>query len=467
MHININSIRRQPASLLRKAGLSVAVLALSISSAYAAGTFTQPDTSFKGSAGAWGSVNYAGGEATITGRAFTPGQEIVLSQNGQVISGTAPLVADKDGAFELKVAIPADADVGQHTVVIQASKPNAASVFDLKVSPKVPLSGQDAFELQSQHLVPGVYQSAYSAKSDRLFVTSAVGRPPVKESQLVKVNPKTLTIESSIKPAVQDGRDDGQVQAVYGVGVDDANGNVWVTNTRSNTVAVYKQADLSLVKQFPDDTASHARDIVIDAKHHRAYASSPGSNIITVFDTKTLEVLAPIALRGKTRGDVSLMSLALDADHGKLYTISSGTNELFIVDLKKGEAEQVYALPGARNASGVAVDAKNQQVYVASQGSDNLLIVDAKDGKVLHTIAVGAGALNVAFDPVRELAYVSNRGAGTVTLVNPKGQIVANLEGGSYPNHVALDGKGNAFLLNKAKGKDDATADRISLIHAK
>src|SRR5690606_11731176 len=98
---------------------------------------------------------------------------------------------------------------------------------------------------------------------------------------------------------------------------------------------------------------------------------------------------------------------------------------------------------------------------------DNLLIVDATNGKVLHDIAVGAGALNVAFDPVNELAYVANRGAGTVTVVNPKGEIVANLEGGSYPNHISLDGKGNAYLLNKAQGKDDPTADRISRIHPK
>src|SRR5690606_16179800 len=151
------------------------------------------------------SVNYAGGEATITGQAFTPGQQIVLRQNGQVINGKAPLLADQDGKFTFKVAIPADADVRQHTVVIEASMPNAATVFDLKVSPKVALSGQDAFALQSQHLVPGVYQSAYSAKSDRLFVTSAAGRPPVKASQLLKVNPKTLAIESSIKPAIQEG----------------------------------------------------------------------------------------------------------------------------------------------------------------------------------------------------------------------------------------------------------------------
>src|SRR5690606_37864094 len=155
-------------------------------------------------------VIYAGQEATVTGRAFTPGQEIVLRQNGQVISGDAPLVADDQGQFEVKVSIPANADVGQHTIVIEASKPNAASVFDLKVSPKVPLTGQDAFELHSQHLVPGVSQGAYSDKIDRLFGTSAVGRPPVKESQLLKVDPTTLDIEASITPAAQEGRDDGQ-----------------------------------------------------------------------------------------------------------------------------------------------------------------------------------------------------------------------------------------------------------------
>lgn len=466
MQININVVQRKSTGMLRSAGLGIAALALAISNAYAAAPFTQPDIDARGTASAMG-VIYAGDTATINGRAFTPGQEIVLSQNGEVISGAAPLVADKDGNFKVDVAIPGSADVGRHVIVLEASKPSTASVFELKVSPKIALSGQDAFTLTSQHMAPGVYQSAYSAKNDRLFVTSAVGRPPVKESQLLKVNPATLAIEARVTPGPDAGRDDGQVQAVYGVAVDDANDTVWVTNTRSNTVAVYKQSDLSLVKQFANGAASHARDVVIDAKNQRAYVSSPGANTISVFDTKSLEALPALELRGKSRAQPSLMSLALDAGQGKLYTISANTNELFIVDLKSGETEHVHALPGARSASGVAVDAKNQQVYVAAQGSDNLLIVDARDGKVLHTVAVGAGALNVAFDPASGLAYVANRGAGTVTLVNGKGQIVANLDGGSYPNHVSVDGKGNAYLLNKAKGKDDATADRISRIQAK
>lgn len=465
MLINVNCIRRTPAALLRKAGLSAAVLSLSLANAFAAPAFDQPDANFRGSLNAAGVV-YAGTEAQLAGRGFTPGQEVILLQNGHALTPQA-LVADKEGNLSTKIAIPADAAVGVHPVVMQVSKPSTTDIFNLKVSPKVELSGQDKFERQSQHLVPGLYQSAYSPKNNVLFVTSAVGRPPVKQSQLVKVNPKTLAIEASVTPAAQQSRDDGQVQAVYGVDVDDAHGNVWVTNTRSNTVAVYSQKDLKLVKQFEDGAASHARDVIVDPKAQRAYVSSPGSKLISVFDTKKLTALDPIELKSQTRGQLSPMSLALDDENGRLYTVSASTNELIIVDLKNGNAQTVYALPGARGAAGVAVDSKNGQIYVASQGSDNLLIINAKDGAVQHDIKIGAGALNVVFDPKTSLAYVASRGAGTVTAVNGKGEIVANLDGGSFPNHVSLDGEGNAYLVNKSKGKDDQTADRITRLHLK
>src|SRR3546814_12683168 len=96
-----------------------------------------------------------------------------------------------------------------------------------------------------------------------LFVTSAVGRPPVKESALMKVNADTLKIEASVTPAADKTSDKGQIMAVYGVAVDDAAGTVWVTNTRANTVAVYKQSDLSLVKQFDHGVAPPAPSVPI------------------------------------------------------------------------------------------------------------------------------------------------------------------------------------------------------------
>jgi DNA-binding beta-propeller fold protein YncE len=104
---------------------------------------------------------------------------------------------------------------------------------------------------------------------------------------------------------------------------------------------------------------------------------------------------------------------------------------------------------------------------VASQGSDNLLIVDTDSGETLHNVLVGAGALNVAFDPVSKHAYVSNRGAGTVTVVDTDGNIVANLENAPFANHVAVDDKGDIFAVNKAQGEDNPANDRISKITPK
>ena len=54
--------------------------------------------------------------------------------------------------------------------------------------------------------------------------------------------------------------------------------------------------------------------------------------------------------------------------------------------------------------------------------------------------STGAGALNVAFDPVKRLAYVTNRGAGTLTVVDPDGTIqwasVNGLNVGRNPQEV-------------------------------
>ena len=74
------------------------------------------------------------------------------------------------------------------------------------------------------------------------------------------------------------------------------------------------------------------------------------------------------------------------------------------------QVSQIIALPGAKNASGVDFDPATGTVYVASQDSDNLLIVDLASGDVVHDVAVGAGALNVVFEPVAKLAMSGDSG---------------------------------------------------------
>lgn len=458
-----------PLSRLRASlGVTALILATAATPLLADTLFTPSADGFAGMVRASGAepgvAVLKGGKVTITGDRLIPGQEITLFRGPTALNPDAPIVVDAEGKFSFDLTLDADAVTGLQPIVVVAEKPAAATVVELKISPDVPVSGADKFAIASGLVTRGLYQVVHSDASKAAFVTSAVGRPPVKESALLKIDAETLDVKAQVTPAAAPARPDGSdggLFAVYGVAVDDANGNVWVTNTRQNTIAVYKQSDLSLVKQFEPGAVAHARDVVIDEANGRAYASATFSGNIEVFDTKTLEQLEPIVIAsGKRGGEFSVMSLDLDTEHGKLVTVSMRSDEAAVVDLASGKTD-VFPLTGARGASGVAFDAKDGLIFVASQQTDNLLIVKAEGGEVLHDVEVGAGSLNVTFDPVNRLAYVANRGAGTITVVDTDGNIVANLDAGSMPNQLRADGKGNVYAVNKSRGENDPVGDRI------
>ena len=450
--------------------LLAGVLALGLQTAQARSSFEAPDPDYRGDIKASpvaGTAILAGSEVTLEGRGFKPGQQITLSRGGVTLNPDAAYVADAQGNFKATIRIPEDAAPGQHPIVVSTAQPSGAAVFPLKVSPVVPLSGADAYSLTAAKLVPGLYQVGISAKTGALFVTSAVGRPPVKVSQLLKLDPKDLSIQRQITPAAVPGEDAG-VFAVYGVGVDDRNGTVWTTNTRQNTVAVYRQSDLGLVKQFAPGVVPHAHTVVIDEKLDRAFASAAMTPDIVSFDAKTPAVRKHISIESGVRGEqFAVVGMSLDPAVHKLYAVSLKTNEAAVIDAKAEKVEKVFPIQGAKTPMSVAHDPKTDRLFIAAQGSDNLLIVDAKTGQTLHNVTTGAGALNVVFDPVKRLAYVTNRGAGTLTVVDPDGNIKANLELGTYPNHAVVDSKGVVYAVNKAKGQDDAEGDRITRVVAK
>ena len=299
-------------------GASALTLSLLAGPALAETVFTKPLVDFAGDVSA-GGVDRApvlkGGKAVIEGEDMIPDQTVTLLRGTKPLNAE-PITVGADGKFSLPLDIDADAETGLQPIVVVTENPASAEVVELKISPEVPAAGADKYTIASEKVVRGLYQVRLNGAGDAVFVTSAVGRPPVKESKLVKIDPTTLKTLAETSPGAAPARPDGSdggLFAVYGVDVDDANGNVWVTNTRQDTVAVYKQSDLSLVKQFEPGAGPHARDVVVDEANGRAYVAATGAPEIKVFDIKTLEPLDPIVIKSGVRGE-EFSTMALDID---------------------------------------------------------------------------------------------------------------------------------------------------------
>lgn len=370
--------------------------------------------------------------------------------------------------METRIAIPASAAPGVYPVVVEAAGDAPfATIMDLKVSKQVEPMGQDAYDFQAVEIVENPYQVAVG--KDAIFVTGAVGRPPVKVSELAKLDPATLEIVARVTPPEAPQNDTGRgggVFAVYGVGLAEDAGQVWVTNTRQNSVAVYSADDLSLIKQFPVDTVGHPRDAVY--ANGKVYVTATFEPKVHVFDTETLEEVAVIELSSKRRGEAfATASLSLASEAGKLFVSSLRSEEVAVIDTASDTQTGGFVIDGSDNTIGLAATADGARVFTVAQGNDAVTILDGNSGEVIHQVNIGANPLNAVVEPTTGNVYVALRNGNAVVVMSPEGEVLANLPVGSLPNHLATDGQGQVYVVNKSAGQDDPSANRLTRITAK
>ena len=273
------------------------------------------------------SDGFIGTKVAISGGDLTPGKKIPLMRGTTLLNADGPLSVVRDGTFNLDVTVGQDAKTGLQPIVVIGENPAAATVVDLKVSPRIPVSGQVKFAIFSQPVTGGLYEVAYSPESDALFLAPAVDGPPVKQWALVKVHPETLeTISLNLTRTRAPGlpRGPGSLPTVKSRSMMPTAPS-GLTNTRQDTVALYRRDDLSLGRQFELDAAPHPRDVVIGQDWVRASVRTSFSPEILVFDTyhaqgglvfiaaqQTDKVLIPKAETGKVRHDIEIGGSPLD-----------------------------------------------------------------------------------------------------------------------------------------------------------
>jgi hypothetical protein len=108
--------------------------------------------------------------------------------------------------------------------------------------------------------------------------------------------------------------------------------------------------------------------------------------------------------------------------------------------------------PGIR-PNGLGFDAKNRRLF-STCGNQKMIVMDADKGTVVAALDIGRGSDGCMFDQAKGLAYSSNGGDGTVTVVGETGpdkyKVVSTIKTQAGARTMTLDPKTHRLYLSAA-----------------
>ncbi len=243
--------------------------------------------------------------------------------------------------------------------------------------------------------------------------------------------------------------------------------------------------------KIPDTKGVHG--VALAPEFNKGFTSNGQSNDVTVFDLKTLKILARVPAGKKpdaiiydpatkrvivsnNGGDSSTIITA--ADHkvaggielggapefsaadgkGKVFTNLEDKNEIVKIDPVALKVEARWPLAPCATPTGLAMDTATRRLFVGCR-SKHFAVVNADTGKVVATMPIGAGVDAAKFDPATKLVFLSN-GDGTVNVFHEdsadKYSTVQTIKTELGAKTMTLDPKTHEIYLSVAERKERA-----------
>jgi YVTN family beta-propeller protein len=130
---------------------------------------------------------------------------------------------------------------------------------------------------------------------------------------------------------------------------------------------------------------------------------------IDIFDAATFE------LKHRLPAPTMPSHIAFSPDSKAVFVSLQGTDKVIAVDLASGNTD--WTVPVGRQPAGMWTD-KAGNILVGVMGSDYIAELDPKTGATLRRIVTGRGAHNFQASPDGKSLYVTNRVAGTVSVLD-------------------------------------------------
>lgn len=227
-----------------------------------------------------------------------------------------------------------------------------------------------------------------------------------------------------------------------------AAGTLLVANKSDATVSLVDTGSGKVVATLPTGRGPH--EVAVSPDGETAIVAdygtreAPGSTL-TVIDLPGKRVAKTIDLGEHTRPH----GVQFLPGGGRAAVTTEGSRSLLVVDLETGKVASAIAT-GAEVSHMVALSPGGERAYVANIGSGSATVIDLAGGAKVADVATGEGAEGIAATP--HGVWVTNREAGTVTLIDPETlKVAATIPSPGFPIRAEATPDGRHVLVTNAE----------------
>ena len=322
----------------------------------------------------------------------------------------------------------------------------------------------------------GQYQVAYNPEENVLFVSGSFNHAKTHGTlcaTIARINADTLQIEkTAVLPAIPENKPElenlFQIQAAYGLAVDNQRGLLWTGGIRTNSVTAYSQKDLSLVwdSLTLGEEMLTPRELYVAPNGAVLVTGMGGYQVISASTAEGERTVSP--LQGE--GLAMLLGPIADEARSRLYIPNILRDEIWVVDMNTWGLVHRLPVTGGEDSNtpvgvhGVEIDPTRGELYVSAQGREGKnggLYVLSIEGEHLAYLPFGKMPTDILLDTERHLLYVADfggkgesavAGGGTITVIDTLNRtIIETLQvAPTRINHQVLLEDGSVIAIDKA-----------------
>lgn len=208
------------------------------------------------------------------------------------------------------------------------------------------------------------------------------------------------------------------LKGTHGVALEASGRYGYISDGGANEVVVFDRRSFQKITSIPAGT--NPDGIAYEPVTNTVWAFNGRSKNATVIDVAQQKSIGTVALPGKPEFP--------QADgKGTVYANIEDMNEIVRIDAKSQKVTATWPLVGCDSPSGLAIDPPHHRLFSVCDGK-TMAVTDTESGKVVATPEIGDSPDAADFDPKYQLAFSSNGGDGTLTVVDAKGSSYRVLE---------------------------------------